>query len=154
VEISQKGSILYTTYALAGLPLAYHNTTSCMQGCRLLWVVMGRHFPVCLLAARPSARKGQRGLLAGTWTSFCIRCMPPIPRGENVRVLLGSWLPSRLCSCMPCMQEQQSRCNDTYITRADSTPLIDRCSYLHSLHCQLSIYSHDREYSTGIYAHC
>ena len=32
MEISQKGSILYTACALAGLLLAYHNTTSCMQG--------------------------------------------------------------------------------------------------------------------------
>jgi hypothetical protein len=67
-------------------------------------------------------------------------CTPGSPAGSAV-------------ACHACKNNNSydtSRCNDTYITRADSTPLIDRCSYLHSLHCQLSIYSHDREYSTGI----
>jgi hypothetical protein len=43
--------------------------TSCMQGCRLVWVVMGRHLSLCSLAACP--RLPVQGKQASV-SSFCI----------------------------------------------------------------------------------
>jgi hypothetical protein len=96
------------------------------------WVVMCRHFPVCLLAARPGAQGKDEWVFSPEPEPVIHTLHAPIPRGENVRVY--SSLSGCLCSCIChayAMQEQQQLRHKqmqlaTHVfTRADS---IDDCS--------------------------